>query len=94
MTEGKKKISLTLDRDLAAFADRLVESGFAPSVSAVVTAAMESLHARDLAARAAWQAKLDEADADPAVGARVERMRAHIARQLRDKGLAAPGGAT
>ncbi|WP_066375372.1 ribbon-helix-helix domain-containing protein [Herbidospora mongoliensis] len=93
MIEGKKKISVTLDHDLATFADRLVESGYAASVSAVVTAAMESLHARDVAARAAWQAKLDEADENPAIAARVERMKAHIARQLRDKGLAAPGGA-
>ncbi|WP_062350313.1 hypothetical protein [Herbidospora yilanensis] len=93
MSETKKRITVTVDHALNDFAERMVETGRAASVSAVVSTALASLHARDLRAAKAWQDKLDEAAADPAAGEKVDRMMASVNRQLREQGLPDAGAA-
>jgi Arc/MetJ-type ribon-helix-helix transcriptional regulator len=83
MSEKKTRITITVDPHLAAYAERLVETGKAPSVSAAFNDAFaERLH-RDRRARRWWAARAADAAADPAVSARVARMKAHIDEQLR-----------
>jgi len=40
MSDNKARLTVTVDRHLAAYAERLVEAGTAPSVSAVVNGAL------------------------------------------------------
>ncbi|HMH94018.1 MAG TPA: hypothetical protein VK586_23430 [Streptosporangiaceae bacterium] len=76
MSERKTRVTVTIDPHLAAYAERLVESGKADSVSAVVNSALSAQEAQDrddlkylreIAARA-----------DPA---KVARMLAHVEAQ-------------
>jgi Arc/MetJ-type ribon-helix-helix transcriptional regulator len=83
MSGKKTRITVTVDPHLAAYAERLVETGKAPSVSAVLNDALEEKVLRDRRARRWWNAKAAEAAADPALSARVSRMRAHIDEQVR-----------
>ncbi|NAS23643.1 hypothetical protein GT755_18320 [Herbidospora sp. NEAU-GS84] len=93
MSETKKRITVTVDHALNDFAERMVETGRAASVSAVVSTALAALHARELRGAKAWQDKLDEAAADPTVREKVDRMMASVHRQLREQGLPGPGAA-
>ncbi|GIH69764.1 hypothetical protein [Sphaerimonospora thailandensis] len=83
MSEKKARITITVDPHLAAYAERLVETGKAPSVSAVLNDALAERIQRDRRARRWWSAKAAEAAADPACNTRITRMRAHIDEQLR-----------
>jgi Arc/MetJ-type ribon-helix-helix transcriptional regulator len=80
---SKTRITITVDPHLAAYAERLVESGKAPSVSAAFNDALADRIQRDRRARRWWAAKVAEAAADPETAARVERMKAHVDAQLR-----------
>ncbi|WP_433351790.1 hypothetical protein ACQP25_02260 [Microtetraspora malaysiensis] len=82
MSEKKARISITVDQDLVDYAERQVELGKAPSVSAVLNDALAERRQRDRRARRWWASKAAEAAADPATSARVDRMRAHIDAQL------------
>ncbi|WP_061288808.1 hypothetical protein [Herbidospora cretacea] len=93
MSETKKRITVTVDPALNAFAERMVQTGRAASVSAVVSAALASLHARDLRASKAWQDKLDEAAANPDILEKVDRMMASVDRQMREHGFPTAGAA-
>ncbi|MEV8636601.1 hypothetical protein AB0395_33655 [Streptosporangium sp. NPDC051023] len=83
MSEKKTRITITVDPHLATYAERLVETGKAPSVSAVLNDALAEHAARERRARRWWAAKAAEAAADPATTARVDRMKAHVTDQLR-----------
>jgi Arc/MetJ-type ribon-helix-helix transcriptional regulator len=65
------------DPHLAAYAEQLVESGKAPSVSAVVSDALEANRLRDQRARRLWKEAAEHADPEM-----VARMRAHVDAQL------------
>src|ERR1700746_1445505 len=72
MSERKIRVTVTIDPHLAAYAERLVEAGKAPSVSAVVNDALEAERQRDQKARRLWRAEGARADPD-----KVARMLAH-----------------
>jgi Arc/MetJ-type ribon-helix-helix transcriptional regulator len=80
---SKTRITITVDPHLAAYAERLVESGKAPSVSAAFNDALAEQIENDRRASRWWAAKLAEAEADPETVARVDRMTAHVDAQLR-----------
>lgn len=77
MSDRKARLTVTIDPHLAAYAERLVEAGKAPSVSAVVNKAMEQKMLRDRRGLSLLRARA--AEADPA---KVARIRAHIDAQL------------
>jgi Arc/MetJ-type ribon-helix-helix transcriptional regulator len=77
MSERKVRVTVTIDPGLAAYAERLVEAGKAPSVSAVVNDALEAERQRDQKARRLWREAAERADPD-----KVARMRAHVDAQL------------
>jgi Arc/MetJ-type ribon-helix-helix transcriptional regulator len=77
MSERKTRVTVTIDPDLAAYAEQLVNAGKASSVSAVVNDALEAERQRDQKARRLWKEATDRADP-----ARVARMRAHADAQL------------
>jgi Arc/MetJ-type ribon-helix-helix transcriptional regulator len=83
MSHGKARITITVDPQLVTYAERLVETGKAPSVSAAFNDAFAERIQRDRHARRWWTEKVAEAARDPETAARVDRMRAHIDRQLR-----------
>jgi Arc/MetJ-type ribon-helix-helix transcriptional regulator len=76
------RITITVDPQVRAYVERLVEAGRATSVSAAFNEAMMDRISRDRRVRAVWKAKIAQAEADPAVRARVERMAAHVDEQL------------
>lgn len=76
MSEHKTRITVTIDPHLAAYAERLVESGKADSVSAVVNVALSERIERDRRIRRRW--KEITASADPE---KVARMMAHVEAQ-------------
>jgi Arc/MetJ-type ribon-helix-helix transcriptional regulator len=76
MSERKTRVTVTIDPRLAAYAEKLVESGKAESVSAVINGALSERAARDRRIRRRW--KELAAQADPA---EVERMLAHVEAQ-------------
>lgn len=83
MSDQKKaRITITVDPQLSAYAEELVETGHASSVSAVVNEALAERFRRDRRARRAWAAKAALAQSDPATRDRVSRMAAHIDAQL------------
>jgi Arc/MetJ-type ribon-helix-helix transcriptional regulator len=82
MSDRKTRVTVTIDPHLAAYAERLVEAGKAPSVSAVVNSALEAEVQRDRKARRLWQEAVERADPD-----KVARMRAHVDAQLAALGL-------
>jgi Arc/MetJ-type ribon-helix-helix transcriptional regulator len=77
MSERKTRLTVTVDPSLAAYAEQLVASGKAASVSAVVNDALEAERRRDLRARRLWKEAAERAD--PTV---VARIRAHADSQL------------
>jgi Arc/MetJ-type ribon-helix-helix transcriptional regulator len=83
----KTPLTVTIEPHLRAYAERLVSHGKAASISAVVNHALAEQYARDKRAMALWKSKAEEAEADPQVMARVERMQAHVEAQLSRLGL-------
>lgn len=77
MTERKTRLTVTIDPHLAAYAERLVESGKADSVSAVVNGALEAERLRDARARRLLREAAERADPE-----KVARMMAHVDAQL------------
>jgi Arc/MetJ-type ribon-helix-helix transcriptional regulator len=73
MSDRKARLTVTIDPQLAAYAERLVQAGKAPSVSAVVNSALSERVERDKRIMKRW--KDLTAQADPA---KIERMIAHI----------------
>jgi hypothetical protein len=84
MSGKKARLTITVDPDLSNYAERLVQSGHAASVSAAFNEAMAEKAYRDRRRRELWKAKSEQACPD-----RVARMMAHIDRQLTGVG---PGG--
>lgn len=78
----KAPVTVTIEPHLRAYAERLVETGKAPSISSVLNQALADHYARDKRAAAVWRAKVDQAATDPEIMARVERMKAHTDSQL------------
>ena len=76
MSDRKTRVTVTIDPHLAAYAERLVEVGKAPSVSAVVNDALEAERQRDQKARRLWREAAEHADPD-----KVARMLAHVEAQ-------------
>jgi Arc/MetJ-type ribon-helix-helix transcriptional regulator len=76
MSDRKTRVTVTIDPHLAAYAERLVEAGKAPSVSAVVNGALEAERQRDQKARRLWREAAEHADPD-----KVARMLAHVEAQ-------------
>ena len=76
MSDRKTRVTVTIDPHLVAYAERLVEDGKAPSVSAVVNRALEAEVERDR--DALNRLREVAAQADPA---RVARMIAHVEAQ-------------
>ena len=76
MSDRKIRVTVTIDPHLAAYAERLVEAGKAPSVSAVVNDALEAERQRDQKARRLWREAAERADPD-----KVARMIAHVEAQ-------------
>ena len=73
MSDRKARLTITVDPQLAAYAEQLVAAGKAPSVSAVFNDAMEARIQRERRQRKLWQEAA--AQADPA---KVARMMAHV----------------
>jgi hypothetical protein len=77
MSERKSRLTITVDPDLSSYAERLVASGQAASVSAAFNEAMAEKAYRDRRRRGLWKARGDQADPG-----RVARMMAHVDQQL------------
>ena len=77
MSNRKSRLTITVDPDLSSYAERLVESGHAASVSAAFNEAMAEKAYRDRRRRGLWRAKGDQADPG-----RVARMMSHVDQQL------------
>lgn len=77
MSDRKARLTITVDSHLSAYAEHLVESGHATSVSAAFNEAMAEKAYRGRHRRSLWKAKSEQADPD-----RVARMMAHIDQQL------------
>ena len=73
MSERKARLTVTIDPHLAEYAERLVEAGKAPSVSAVVNDALVARRQRDQRAHRLWREAAERAD-----HAQVARMKAHL----------------
>jgi Arc/MetJ-type ribon-helix-helix transcriptional regulator len=73
MSERKTRITVTIDPHLAAYAEQLVESGKADSVSAVVNSALSERVERDRRIRRRWKELTAQADPE-----KVARMIAHV----------------
>jgi len=76
MSDRKIRVTVTIDPHLAAYAERLVEAGKAPSVSAVVNDALTERVERDRRIARRWKELTAQADM-----AQVERMIAHVEAQ-------------
>ena len=76
MSDRKARLTITVDSHLSEYAEHLVESGHAESVSAAFNEAMAEKAYRDRRRRRLWKAKTELADPD-----RVTRMIEHIDRQ-------------
>jgi Arc/MetJ-type ribon-helix-helix transcriptional regulator len=76
MSDRKTRVTVTIDPHLAAYAERLVEAGKAPSVSAVVNDALSERVERDRRITRRWREITGRADM-----AQVERMIAHAEAQ-------------
>lgn len=77
MPDRKTRITVTLDPDLVAYAEQLVKTGKAASVSAVVNDALDASRLRDQRALRLWKDATRNADAE-----KVARMSAHVDEQL------------
>ena len=76
MSDRKARLTITVDPHLSAYAEYLVETGKAPSVSAVFNDALAERVERDKRIRRRWKEITAEADT-----AQVERMIAHAEAQ-------------
>jgi Arc/MetJ-type ribon-helix-helix transcriptional regulator len=76
MSERKTRVTLTIDPHLAAYAEHLVATGKAQSVSAVVNDALTERVERDRRIARRWKEITAQADM-----AQVERMIAHVEAQ-------------
>lgn len=81
---AKTRITITVDPQLVTYAERLVELGKVPSISAAFNDAFAAKVERDREARRWWNQKAAEVAADPAVTARVDRITAHLDSKLRE----------
>jgi hypothetical protein len=77
MSERKARLTITVDAQLSAYAEQLVDAGQASSVSAAFNEAMAEKAYRDRRRRALWKVKSGEADQD-----RVARIMAYVDQQL------------
>jgi hypothetical protein len=77
MSGKKDRITITVDPLLVAYAERLVETGHAASVSVAFSTAMQEKVYRDQRLRSLWKSVVDQADP-----AKVARMIAHVNQQL------------
>jgi Arc/MetJ-type ribon-helix-helix transcriptional regulator len=80
MSERKTRVTVTIDPGLAAYVEQLVESGQAPSVSAVVNDALEARRERDRRIARRWNEVI--AGASDEDRAKAARMMAHVDAQL------------
>lgn len=77
MSERKSRVTITVDPQLGAYAEQLVQAGQAASVSAAFNDAMAEKAHRDRRRRSFWKTHSDQADPN-----RVARMMAVIDQQL------------
>jgi Arc/MetJ-type ribon-helix-helix transcriptional regulator len=77
MSDRKTRLTVTVDPQLAAYAEHLVEAGKATSVSAVVNDALEAQRELDQRGRRLLKEAVERADP-----AKVARMREHVDAQL------------
>jgi Arc/MetJ-type ribon-helix-helix transcriptional regulator len=82
MSDRKARLTITVDPRFVAYAERLVEAGKAPSVSAVFNDALAERVQHDKRIRRRWNEAAEKADP-----AKVARMMAHVEAQA-----AAPHG--
>lgn len=87
MSAVKTRITITVDPDVAAYAERLVATGKVASISAAFNDALAARVAVDQHARQWWDAKVAEGAADPQVTAQVARITAHVDEQMRRLGF-------
>jgi Arc/MetJ-type ribon-helix-helix transcriptional regulator len=76
MSGKKRRLTVTVDPRLVAYAEQLVEAGKAPSVSAVVNDALSERVERDRRIARRWKELTAQADM-----AQVQRMIAHVEAQ-------------
>ena len=79
MSDRKTRVTVTIDPHLAAYAEQVVATGAALSVSAVVNEALAERRRRDLGERAErlWAEAAERADPE-----KVDRMLAHVRAQV------------
>jgi dienelactone hydrolase len=77
MSDRKSRLTITVDPHLNDYAERLVQAGYAASVSAAFNEAMAEKAHRDRHRRSLWKAKSEQAHPG-----RVARMMAHVDQQL------------
>ncbi len=77
MSYREARLTITVDSQLSAYAEHLVESGHAASVSAVFNEALAEKAYRDRRRGGLWKAKAEQGDPG-----RVTRMMARIDQQL------------
>jgi hypothetical protein len=80
MSDRKERLTITVDPQLSAYAEHLVATGRASSVSAAFSEAMAEMANRDRERRNLWNTKASQADP-----AKVARIAEHIDRQLADR---------
>jgi Arc/MetJ-type ribon-helix-helix transcriptional regulator len=76
MSDRKTRLTVTVDPHLAAYAEQLVETGKASSVSAVFNDALAERVERDKRIRRRWREAAEHADPE-----KVARMLAHVEAQ-------------
>jgi Arc/MetJ-type ribon-helix-helix transcriptional regulator len=79
MSERDAELTVTIAPHLAAYAERLVAAGTAPTISAVINDALEAQRRRDQEARRLWNDAAERADP-----AKVARMKARVDAQIVD----------
>lgn len=80
----KTRITITVDPHLLAHAERQVELGKVPSVSAFFNDAAAARVERGREARRMLEQKAAEARSNPEIAARVDRMMAYVEKQRRE----------
>lgn len=81
---SKARVTITVDPHLVSYAERLVELGKAPSVSAAFNDALAERVQRDRRASRWWAERAAEAATDDETATRVSRMKARVDQQLRE----------
>lgn len=79
MSDQETGVTVNIRPDLAAYAERLVRAGTAPTISAVINDALEAQRRRDQEARRLWNDAAERADP-----AKVARMKARVDAQIAD----------